>query len=125
MNFPENLKYTKEHEWIQADSKLSTVGITDHAQNSLGEIVFLELPAIGRKLTKGETFGVVESIKAVSDLYSPVTGEVKEVNSLLVNEPGNLNTNPYGSWLIKIEATSQADDLLSQKDYSIYVASLI
>jgi glycine cleavage system H protein len=126
MNIPENLKYTKEHEWVKIDGTLATVGITDHAQSSLGDIVFLELPAIGKELKQGETFGVAESIKAVSDLYSPLSGKVSETNTELTDNPGNLNNDPYKNWLIKIEVTSDSkhESLINASEYEKFVSSL-
>ena len=124
---PASLKYTKDHEWAKVEGKLATIGITHHAQDALGEVVFVELPAKGKMLNKGDTFGVVESIKAVSDLYSPVTGKVVEVNSALVDNPGNANTDPYGSaWMIKIELSqaSETSELLSSDAYKKLVESL-
>jgi len=124
---PANLKYTKDHEWAQMEGNVATIGITHHAQDALGEVVFVELPAKGKVLNKGDTFGVVESIKAVSDLYSPLSGKVVDVNSALVNEPGNANTDPYGkAWMIKLELTSAGDaaELLSADDYKKLVDSL-
>jgi glycine cleavage system H protein len=124
---PANLKYTKDHEWAKLEGNIATIGITHHAQDALGEVVFVELPAIGRNLKKGDTFGVVESIKAVSDLYSPLTGTIKEVNSPLSNEPGNTNQDPYGkAWMIKIELSnpSETNDLLSADAYKKLVDSL-
>ncbi len=103
-----------------------TIGITDHAQSALGDIVYTDLPAAGRVLTKGETFGVVESIKAVSDLYAPVSGKVLETNSALTAEPSQLNHSPYKSWMIKLELTNPADaaELMDAKAYEALVASL-
>ena len=104
MRFPENLKYTKDHEWAKIEGKVATVGITDHAQSALGDVVFVELPAVGRVLKAGETFGVVESIKAVSDLLAPLPGKVVEVNSALLDNPGQINQDPQqGAWMIKME----------------------
>jgi glycine cleavage system H protein len=125
--FPADLKYTKDHEWIQAKGDVVTVGITDHAQEALGEIVFLELPALGRELKKGETLGVVESIKAVSDIYSPVTGKVVEVHSSLTQEPGLLNSAPHTEgWLLRIQLTDKGslDGLMDNKAYGDFVSSL-
>lgn len=124
---PSPLKYTKEHEWAVVEGNVATIGITHHAQDALGDIVFVELPAKGRALNKGDTFGVVESIKAVSDLYSPVTGKVVDVNTALVDEPGNANTDPYGkAWMVKIELAQPAElaALLSADDYKKLVDSL-
>ena len=135
MHFPENLKYTKDHEWTKIDGKIVTIGITDHAQSSLGDVVYVELPKVGRILREKETFGVVESIKAVSDLYSPVAGKVVEVNSILEEHPEKINQDPHqGAWMIKIEiADSNASershppdlsDLMDAQTYENYVDSL-
>lgn len=127
MNFPANLKYTKDHEWAKIEGRTITVGITDHAQNALGDVVFVELPQIGRTLKKGETFGVVESIKAVSDLYSPITGKVTAVNNDLTQDPSSVNKDPYGqAWLIKIETSNETElsELMDSKKYSDFVASI-
>lgn len=124
---PANLKYTKDHEWAKMEGNVATIGITHHAQDALGEVVFVELPAKGKVLNKGDTFGVVESIKAVSDLYSPLGGKVVDVNTALVNEPGNTNTDPYGkAWMIKLELTSAGDaaELMPADDYKKLVDSL-
>jgi glycine cleavage system H protein len=124
---PANLKFTKDHEWAKMEGNVATIGITHHAQDALGEVVFVELPAKGKVLNKGDTFGVVESIKAVSDLYSPLSGKVVDVNTALVNEPGNANTDPYGkAWMIKLELSSPSDtaELLSADDYKKLVDSL-
>tara|TARA_Y100000590_G_scaffold458480_1_gene613292 strand:+ start:811 stop:1191 length:381 start_codon:yes stop_codon:yes gene_type:complete len=119
MDFPENYLYTKDHEWGHLEGETLTVGITDHAQSSLGDIVYLELPEIGRELSEGETFGVVESVKAVSDLYSPCDGKVIEVNEALVDDPSSLNTDPHlSAWMIKLEVKSGATDkLLKLNEY--------
>jgi glycine cleavage system H protein len=104
-----HLKYTEEHEWVLPEGDLLKVGITDHAQGALGDVVFLELPEAGRKITKGKPFGVVESVKAVSDLYAPCDGEVVDVNSALVNEPQLVNSDPYGAaWMITIRPSNAA-----------------
>jgi glycine cleavage system H protein len=124
---PSHLKYTKDHEWALVEGKVATIGITHHAQDALGEVVFVELPATGRELKKGDTFGVVESIKAVSDLYSPLTGKVVEVNKALTDEPGNANSDSYGTaWMIKLELTNESEtaDLMSADDYKKLVDSL-
>jgi glycine cleavage system H protein len=128
MGYPENLKYTKDHEWAElvSDTQIR-VGITDHAQNSLGDIVFLELPKEGRDLKAQETFGVVESIKAVSDLYSPVSGKVIRTNSDLVAEPGKINLAPHQEWMLILEspdAKAQFSDLMSAASYADFVKSL-
>lgn len=109
-NVPSNLRYTEEHEWVRSDEDLLVVGITDHAQAALGDVVFLELPEVGRKIAQGRTFGVVESVKAVSDLYAPLDGEVVEVNSALVNSPEKVNADPYGeAWMIKVKPVNSTD----------------
>ncbi len=127
MNFPNEYRYTKDHEWTASAGLTVTVGITDHAQSALGDIVFVELPAVGKTLKKGDTFGVVESIKAVSDLYAPVTGKVLEVNSSLLSDPAQINRDPHRSaWLIKMELTdaSSATDLMDASTYGKLVSSL-
>ena len=128
MSYPNHLKYTKEHEWAElvSDTRIR-VGITDHAQSSLGDIVFLELPKVGRELKSHETFGVVESIKAVSDLFSPVAGKVVETNGPLVSEPGKINSNPHQEWMLVIEASdakTQFGALMDASAYSDFVRSL-
>jgi glycine cleavage system H protein len=127
MRFPSDLKYTKDHEWAKIDGNTAIIGVTDHAQKSLGDIVYCELPPVGRALKKGETCGVVESIKAVSDLYSPVTGKVTAANSAVINDPAAINRSPQAeAWLLKIEITDFASmsDLLSATDYEKFVESL-
>jgi glycine cleavage system H protein len=124
---PSHLKYTKDHEWAHIEGKIATIGITHHAQDALGEVVFVELPAKGKSLKRGETFGVVESIKAVSDLYSPLTGKVLEVNTALSDEPGTANQDPYNrAWMIKLELQDMGEvgSLLSPEDYRKLVDSL-
>jgi len=118
-NVPEELKYTKDHEWTDLNDDNATVGITDFAQSSLGDIVFVELPEVGSSVTRGESFGVVESIKSVSDLYSPLSGEVVEVNSELESQPDLINESPYTNWLIKIKLENQSEvsDLLPPAEY--------
>ncbi|MEK6579043.1 MAG: glycine cleavage system protein GcvH [Bdellovibrionota bacterium] len=127
MKFPNDLKYSKDHEWAKVEGKNITVGVTDHAQSALGDIVFVELPAVGRQLKKGETFGVVESIKAVSDLYSPVTGKVTAVNAELTGDPAKINSDPHGNaWMIKLEITDPASmsDLMDASAYTKFVDTL-
>lgn len=128
MSYPTQYRYTKEHEWAELLSANQVrVGITDHAQSSLGDIVYLDLPKVGRELKSHDVFGVVESIKAVSDLYSPISGKVVQSNSDLVNEPGKINSNAHGEWMLVIEtadAKSQFDGLMSADEYSNYVKSL-
>jgi glycine cleavage system H protein len=118
-NIPANLKYTKEHEWALIEGDTVTVGITDFAQSALGDIVFLEVPSVGSELKFGATFGVVESIKSVSDLYAPVSGEVIAKNSDIENSPEKINTDAYGSWLIKLKIKDQSElnNLLDPKQY--------
>jgi glycine cleavage system H protein len=126
MSYPENYKYTKEHEWVHVDGAEGTIGITDHAQHELGDIVFVDLPKVGSKVTKGETFGSVESVKAVSDVYSPVSGEVSAANDLLSKSPEKLNEDPHGhAWLIKVKLSdpSETSALMSAADYERYVGA--
>jgi glycine cleavage system H protein len=127
MRFPESLRYTKDHEWAKVEGNVLTVGITDHAQKALGDIVFVELPAAGRALKKGEAFGVVESIKAVSDLYAPVAGKVIESHQALADDPALINRDPHGqAWMVKIQVDSASalGELMTAGDYEKYVASL-
>lgn len=124
MDFPDDLKYTEDHEWVLVEDELVTVGITDFAQDSLGDIVFVELPEIGTMLVAGKPFGVVESVKAVSDVYAPISGEVVEVNEELPDSPETLNTSPYeDGWMIKIKPSdsSQLDELLDADEYAEFV----
>lgn len=117
MNIPENLQYTKSHEWVRMDGDTATIGITDHAQDELGDVVFVELPDEGATFDAGESFGTVESVKAVSDLYTPVGGEVVEVNTALEDAPENINEDPYGEgWIVKLRTTDEPD-LLSPQEY--------
>ena len=124
MAYPEKYKYTKEHEWIEAVGNVGTVGITDYAQNSLGDIVFVDAPKVGSKVEKGAVFGSVESVKAVSDLYSPVTGTVTEVNEELHASPEKLNTEAHTAWIMKVELGDSAElgSLLSAADYEAFIA---
>jgi glycine cleavage system H protein len=124
MAYPGNYKYTREHEWIEIDGNIGTVGITDYAQNSLGDIVFVDAPKVGAKVEKGAVFGSVESVKAVSDLYSPVTGTVTEVNEALHSAPEKINTEPHTSWIIKVALSDPAEvsALLSTADYEKFIA---
>src|SRR5947208_15853721 len=109
MSYPETYKYTKEHEWVHAEGAQATVGITDHAQHELGDIVFVDLPKPGSQVTKGQTFGSVESVKAVSDIYAPVSGEVLAANELLSKNPERLNADPHGeAWLINVKLAGSA-----------------
>src|SRR3954467_8732035 len=109
MAYPSDLKYTKDHEWIRVSGGDARVGITDYAQKQLGDVVYLELPDVGRTLKKGDVFGTIESVKAVSELYSPVSGEILEGNSRLTEKPEAVNTDPHGSWMIVIKATDPAE----------------
>ncbi len=124
MSYPAEFKYTKEHEWIKPNGSSATIGITSHAQESLGDIVFVELPKVGTEVAKGKTFGSVESVKAVSDLYSPASGTVTEVNADLSAAPENINKDAHSAWLIKIALKDAAElnALLSSEDYEKFVA---
>ncbi len=124
MSYPEKYRYTKEHEWLQVDGETGTVGITDYAQNSLGDIVFVELPKVGQQIEAGSTFGSVESVKAVSDLYAPVTGTVTEVNESLNATPETINKAANDTWLIKLTLTNtdEVNGLLSAADYDKFVS---
>ncbi len=124
MAYPSNYKYTREHEWVEVDGDTGTIGITDYAQNSLGDIVFVELPKVGDKITAGETFGSVESVKAVSDLYAPVTGTVTEINEELATTPEKVNDGPHDAWMLRVKLNNPAEAaaLLSADDYEKFVA---
>jgi len=124
MSYPENYRYAKSHEWLLLEGDNATVGITDYAQSSLGDIVFIELPKVGQEIEAGSTFGSVESVKAVSDLYSPVTGAVTAVNEALNNAPEALNADANGTWIIKVAVKSadEAGGLLSAADYEKFVS---
>jgi glycine cleavage system H protein len=124
MAYPTDRKYTKEHEWIQASGATAAVGITAYAQESLGDIVFVELPKVGAELSAGKTLGTVESVKAVSDLYAPASGTVTEVNGDLATSPEKVNKDPHGSWMLKItlKNPSELGALLSAADYEKFVA---
>ena len=122
--YPANLKYSKEHEWVKADDNIATIGITAHAQNELGDIVYVELPKVGAKFNAMQEFGVVESVKTVSTLYCPVAGEVTEVNANITAKPETINTDPHGQgWMIKIKMSnpSDLDKLLSAADYEALI----
>jgi glycine cleavage system H protein len=122
MNTPDNLKYTKEHEWVLTQGNVATIGITDFAQSSLGDIVFVELPDAGTELSTDAAFGVVESIKSVSDLFAPISGKVLEKNNAVEDLPESCNEDPYKNWLIKIEIKdpSEIDGLMTASDYEEY-----
>lgn len=124
MAYPKDYKYTKEHEWIQVSGNTGLVGITDHAQESLGDIVFVELPKVGGSLDAGKTFGTVESVKAVSELYAPVAGRVVEINESLNQSPEQINKEAHRAWMVKIELTHPDDlkSLLSAEEYETYIA---
>ncbi len=124
--YPENFRYTKEHEWVSVDGDVGTVGITDHAQSELGDIVYVDLPKVGAHVDKGKSLGSVESVKAVSDIYSPVSGEVIEVNQDLAEHPEKLNTDPHGAaWLVKIKLSdpNEVQNLMTAADYLSYVGA--
>ena len=124
--YPENFRYTKEHEWVKVEGATATIGITHHAQSELGDIVYVDLPKVGSTVEQGKTFGSVESVKAVSDIYAPVSGEVTAINEALNTTPEKLNADPHGdAWLIKIKLSnaSQADSLMSRADYEAYLGS--
>lgn len=124
MAYPADFKYTKEHEWIKLNGKTATVGITNYAQESLGDIVFVELPKTGTELTAGKTFGSVESVKAVSDLFAPASGKVVEINGELATSPEKINKDAHGSWMLKMELTNPGElsGLLSAADYEKFIA---
>ena len=124
MPYPTDFKYTKEHEWIRADGKNATIGITTHAQDSLGDIVFVELPKVGAEIAAGKVFGSVESVKAVSDLYAPASGTVTEVNAELATAPENINKDAHSAWMIKVtlKDAGELGSLLSAADYEKFVA---
>jgi len=124
--YPTNFRYTKEHEWVRAEGDIGTIGITDHAQNELGDIVYVDLPKVGARLEQGKTLGSVESVKAVSDIYAPVSGEVVEINEALSTAPEKLNEDPHGAaWLVKIRlsAPDEVTRLLSAEDYQKYIGA--
>jgi glycine cleavage system H protein len=124
MPYPAEFKYTKEHEWIKADGQTATIGITNYAQESLGDIVFVELPKVGSELAAGKTFGSVESVKAVSDLYAPASGTVSEVNGELATAPEKINQDAHGAWMVKIQLKNpdELKSLLAASDYEKFVA---
>ena len=124
MAYPKDYRYTREHEWIQVSGNTGLVGITDHAQESLGDIVFVELPKVGANLDAGKTFGTVESVKAVSELYAPVAGRVVEINESLNQSPEQINKDAHRAWMVKIELTHPDDlkSLLSSEEYEKYIA---
>ncbi len=117
MNFPSELKYAKTHEWLKKDGDLVEIGLTDYAQDQLGDIVFVNLPEVGDEVSQGESFSDVESVKAVSDIYSPVTGVVAEINEELLDAPETVNGDPYGAWFIKVKDVSDEEKLMSAEEY--------
>lgn len=125
MAYPGNFRYTKQHEWADLKGDIATIGITDYAQHELGDVVFAELPKVGAKVEAGKSFGTVESVKAVSEIYSPVTGEVTEINGDLQNTPETINSDPHGAaWLIKVKLANSAEvkDLMDVKAYEAFIA---
>src|SRR5580698_7185466 len=126
MTYPETYRYTKEHEWVNVQGDTATIGITDHAQHELGDIVYVDLPKVGAHLEKGKTFGSVESVKAVSDVYAPISGEVTEINGLLAESPEKLNEDPHGTaWLVKLKlsAPAEVEGLMSAVEYETYAGT--
>ncbi len=126
MTYPETYRFTKEHEWVHVEGSEATVGITDHAQHELGDIVFVDLPKVGSAVTKGQTFASVESVKAVSDIYSPINGEVAVINDLLQQTPEKLNEDPHGAaWLIKVklDGAPELNELMQAADYQKYIGA--
>ncbi len=125
MAYPANFRYTKQHEWADVKGDVATIGITDYAQHELGDVVFAELPKVGAKVEAGKSFGTVESVKAVSEIYSPVTGEVTEINGDLQNTPETINSDPHGAaWLIKVKLANPAEvkDMMDAKAYEAFIA---
>ena len=124
MSYPSDLRYTKEHEWIKADGTTATIGITNHAQESLGDIVFVDLPKVGTEISLGKAFGSVESVKAVSDLFAPASGKITAVNGELATAPEKINKDAHGSWMVKItlKDPSELNALMSVADYEKFVA---
>jgi len=122
MSIPADLKYTKEHEWVRIEGDIATFGVSDHAQEALGDIVFVELPEIGRTVGVAEAYAVVESVKAVSDIYAPVAGEIIEVNEALEGKPEKVNTEPYGAgWIAKVKMSGGSDELMSDDEYTTFL----
>ncbi len=121
MNIPQGLLYTKDHEWVHVDGDVATVGITDFAQGELGDVVFVQLPDVGKRVAQGESFGTIEAVKAVADIYSPVTGEIVQVNASLSEKPETMNQDPYGTgWVAKIKVTNLAADRAHLMDPAAY-----
>ena len=122
MNYPVDLKYTKDHEWLKMEGDIAVVGISDFAQDALGDIVFINMPEVGDTVTAGEALGDVESVKAVSDVNSPVTGVVVAINEELVDAPETLNSDPYGAWIIKVENITEEEELMDAAAYEAFCA---
>ena len=122
MNFPAELKYTKDHEWMKMEGDIAVIGISDFAQDALGDVVYINRPEVGDTVTAGESFGDVESVKAVSDVNSPVTGVIVEVNEELADSPELLNENPYDAWIIKVENITAEEELLDAAAYEAFCA---
>lgn len=122
MNYPAELKYSKSHEWVKMEGDVAVIGISDFAQDALGDVVFVNLPSVGDAVTAGAAFGDVESVKAVSDLVSPVSGEIVEVNEALADEAEALNSDPYGSWIIKVSGITDTEELLDAAAYEAFCA---
>ncbi len=122
MNFPAELKYSKSHEWVKMEGDVAVIGISDFAQDALGDLVFVNLPQVGDAVTAGEAFGDVESVKAVSDLLSPVSGTVCAINEELEDTPEMLNNDPYGAWIIKVEAVTETEEVLDAAAYEAFCA---
>jgi glycine cleavage system H protein len=123
--YPPDYRYTKDHEWVKVEGSSATIGITDYAQHELGDVVFAELPKVGARLKSGESFGTVESVKAVSDVFAPVSGEITEINSALVDSPETINRDPHGSaWLVKMRLTDpqEVSGLMDASSYETYIA---
>lgn len=123
MELREGLKYSKSHEWVKAEGEEMVIGLTDYAQSELGDLVFVNLPEVGDEVTAGEPLGDVESVKAVSDVYSPVSGEVSEINEALLDAPELINESPYEAWFIKVKDVSEEEELLSAEEYKAFVDS--
>jgi glycine cleavage system H protein len=123
MSYPDDLRYTKEHEWIRVEGTTATIGITDYAQQQLGDVVFVELPEVGRTLSAGESFGTIESVKAVSELFAPMSGEVLEVNRALRDHPESVNSQPHEAWMVKIRPSdpAAAASLMDSSAYQAFI----
>jgi glycine cleavage system H protein len=124
MNIPEGLKYTKEHEWVKVEGNIGTVGVTDYAQGELGDIIYIDVATVGNDVAAGDTFGTIEAVKTVSDMYAPVSGKITEFNSAVNENPASVNQDPYGNgWLVKIDISNMGDldNLLSPEDYKTLI----